>query len=159
MKRTVFVVRHERSEGNRHNQASFGPEGGVLVAEGIERARSLRNKLLELGIDVATESVAVSDMKRAYETAFYAGFVNITKYAVLNEVGVHMSPELLDSMLDRKEAPEEAITAAQSLLRQQPPERVWVTHGQVIAGLAHELEIPTSELFIPDLGSITKLAV
>jgi hypothetical protein len=96
-------------------------------------------------------------MKRAYETAYFAGFRHINRYTSLNEVGGDLPPEALDAMLERKEAPPSAITAAQRLLKNPPSEKIWVTHGQLIAGLAHALGIPTSELFIPKMGTITKL--
>ncbi len=153
----VYVIRHGASEGNRYNQASFGPKGGALTEKGIEEAKTLSKELQAIDIDTRIEPAATSAMKRAYETAHYAGFQHINIYSVLNEVGGDEPPEILDAMLARKEAPPSAIAAAQKLLKNPPLERVWVTHGQLIAGIAHVLHIPTSELFIPKTGTITKL--
>ncbi len=157
MSRTVYIIRHGTSEGNRHNQASFGPEGGALSKHGIQEAKALHQELKNLGIDTQTEPVASSIMKRAYETAAYAGFKQINKYPLLNEVGGDLLPEVLDQMLERKEAPPSAIIAAQNLLKNPPLEKVWVTHGQLISGLAYALDIPVYKLFIPKMGTITKL--
>jgi phosphohistidine phosphatase SixA len=157
MSRVVYIIRHGASEGNRHNQASFGPEGGALHKRGIQQAEDLYDQLQGVGIEVHSEPIASSYMKRAYETAMFAGFEKINKYSSLNEVGGDLMPEVLDAMLERKEAPPSAIAAAQNLLKNPPPEKVWVTHGQLIAGIAYVLGIPSSELFMPKLGSITKL--
>ncbi len=157
MTRTVYIIRHGTSEGTRHNQASFGPEGGALEPRGIQEAKALRKKLQDLGIEVQKTPVASSFMKRAHETALYAGFKQINMYESLNEVGSDLLPEVLDAMLDRKEAPPSAIAAARELLKNPPVEEVWITHGQLIAGISHALGIPTSELFIPAMGSITKI--
>lgn len=157
MSRTVYVIRHGASEGNRHNQASFGPDGGGLTDVGIVEAEGLKQALQELGIKVESEAVAVSPMKRAYETAYYAGFKLITKYPALSEVGGNLPPDVLDAMIVQKEASPSAVSAARRLLAEPPSERLWVTHGQLIAGIAHELGYPSSELFIPKMGSITKL--
>ena len=157
MTRIVYIIRHGTSEGNRHNQASFGPEGGALNEQGIKEAEVLHSKLKELGIDPHTEPAATSYLKRAYQTAYLAGFKQINKYTSLNEVGGDLPPEVLDAMIERKEAPPSAITAARKLLDNPPLEKVWVTHGQLIAGIAHVLNISSSRLFIPRMGTITKL--
>ncbi len=157
MSRTVYVIRHGTSEGNRHNQASFGPRGGALTPQGIQEAKALHKELQKLGIEAQTTPAASSLAKRAHETARHAGFEQINKYASLSEVGGDLLPEVLDAMLARKEAPPSAITAAQNLLKNPPLEKVWVTHGQLIAGIAHVLDISTSELFIPKMGTITRL--
>lgn len=157
MSRTVYIIRHGTSEGNRHNQASFGPEGGALNHQGIQEAKALRKELHSLSIDVQTEPAASSIMKRAYETALYAGFKQINKYTSLNEVGGDLPADALDSMLETREAPPSAIAAARKLLSNPPPEKIWVTHGQLIAGIAYVLGIPSSTLFIPKMGTITRI--
>lgn len=157
MGRVVYIIRHGTSEGNRHNQASFGPEGGALNEIGIQEAKILRQKLQNFGIDVQTEPVASSLSKRTYETAFYAGFKQINKYHALNEIDGNLLCDELDALLERKEAPPSAILAAQNLLTNPPQEKVWVTHGQLIAGIAYVLKIPKSILFIPKMGTITTL--
>lgn len=157
MSRTVYIIRHGTSEGTRHNQASFGPGGGALTPQGVREAKALHQELQKLGIEAQTTPAASSFTKRARETARHAGFKQINTYSALNEVGGGLPPEILDAMLERKEAPPAAITAAQNLLKNPPPEKVWVTHGQLIAGIAHVLKIPTSELFIPKMGTITTI--
>jgi hypothetical protein len=157
MSRTVYIVRHGTSEGNRDNQASFGPEGGPLNEQGIREAKNLYRQFQELGFDPQTEPVASSNMKRAYQTAQFAGFRNINRYATLNEVGRDVPREVRDAMIARNEVPPIVNTTAQTLLKIPPKENIWFTHGQLIAGIAHELGIPPTTLFIPEMGSITKL--
>lgn len=55
--RTVFVIRHAQSEGNRFNRAAFGKEGGALTEAGVQEAKQLVAVMKRLGIDVATEPV------------------------------------------------------------------------------------------------------
>ncbi|HKU18893.1 MAG TPA: phosphoglycerate mutase family protein [Candidatus Saccharimonadales bacterium] len=157
--RVVFVIRHAMPTGSRHNQAAFGPQGGPLTEAGVQQAKSLTLRLQEFGIDVTTEPVATSFAKRAYETAKYAGFRRIQKYASLGEVGGDLSPAVLDALIAAKQVPPAAVAAAHALLAQPPQERVWVTHGQLIAGIAYVLRIPPTELFIPPMGSLTKLSL
>jgi len=157
MSRTVYLIRHCNSEGNRHNELSFGPKGSKLNDEGIRQAKQLRKKMQDIDLDVESEPAASSEMRRAYSTAFHAGFKTINLYALLNETSSDLSPGELDAILERKAAPPSAIAAAQNLLENPPKEKVWVTHGQLIAGIAHVLGIPVSDLFIPDMGTVTKL--
>lgn len=157
MSRTVYIIRHGKSEGTRHTEANFGPLGSSLNEQGVQESRKLQMLLEELGINVNIEPAATSQKKRAYETAEAAGFKNIKKYQCLNEVARTDSPEVIDAMIAKKEASPVAIAAAQELLKNPPPERIWVTHGQLIAGIAKVLDIPSSELFIPELSSITRL--
>ncbi|MGH7158132.1 MAG: histidine phosphatase family protein [Candidatus Saccharimonadales bacterium] len=157
MPRTIYLVRHATSEGTRHNQASFGPKGGALTETGVQEAKAIRNQFVKLGINVETEPVATSQAKRTFDTARYAGFQHISKYTSLNEAGNGLTPEVLDDMLKNTQAPPAAVAAAQKLLKHPPKEIIWITHGQVIAGIARVLGIPSSELFIPKMGTITKL--
>lgn len=157
--RVVFVIRHGQSEGNRHNRAAFGKEGGALTDDGVQEAKQLRSKLSEVGIDVRAEAVAVSELQRTYQTARYAGFEHINKYSSLNEVNSGLPPEELDALLKQLAVPDAAKVAAQKILHNPPNEKVWVTHGLVIAALAHQLGIAPSKVFIPPMGSVTKLVL
>jgi broad specificity phosphatase PhoE len=157
--RVVFVIRHGQSEGNRHNRAAFGKAGGALTVDGVKEAKQLGGELRELGLEVSTEAVAVSELQRTSQTAHYAGFEHITKYTVLNEINSGLTREELDTLLKRLEVPAIAIAAAQKILSNPPKEKVWVTHGLVIAALAHELGISPNKIFIPPTGSVTKLVL
>jgi broad specificity phosphatase PhoE len=117
----------------------------------------LKGKFAKIGIDVTKEPVAISDLKRTYETAFYAGLTGFTKYSLLNEIDSGLAPNVLDDMLKQKKLPKAALEAARAILENPPVEKVWITHGLVIGALAHELGISPNELFIPETGSITKL--
>jgi phosphohistidine phosphatase SixA len=159
MQRIVYIIRHSQAEGTRYNRMLFGKEGGALTEEGIQEAKTLKLQLKALGIDVNTEHVAVSDLQRTYQTASYAGFMNITVNSLLNEVNTGLPPEELEILLENKHAPEAAIKAAKAILDNPPAERVWVTHGLVVAGIAHELGIAPGELFVPEMGSVSKVTI
>ena len=159
MSRVIHVVRHAQSEGHRHNRAEFGKEGGALLDVGIAEAKALKHKFLDLGIETKIEPVAISELKRTYQTAMYAGFTNITKYPSLNEVDSPLDPELIENMIKRKELPEDALIRARAILANPPPENIWVTHGLIIAGMAKELGIPPDQLFIPAMGSISTIEI
>lgn len=159
MSRVIYLVRHAQSEGHRHNRADYGKEGGALLDAGIAESKALKHKFLALGINPKIEQVAISELKRTYQTAIYAGFTNITKYPSLNEVDPPLDPELIEDMIKRKELPEDAVIRARVILENPPPENIWVTHGLIIAGLATELGIPLDHLFIPKMGSISTIEI
>lgn len=102
---------------------------------------------------------AVSELKRTFQTASYAGFQQITAYNVLNEIDLDLSPADVERIKTTKQVPDGAVKIAQTILSNPPKEKVWVTHGLVIAALAHELGIPPEEVFIPKMGSVTKLTL
>ena len=155
--REVIIIRHAIATGGRHDRHLFPPEGAPLSEQGIEDAKKLKPQLIEMGIDLENEPVAVSKMIRTTQTAQNAGLQNLTEYEVLNEVDAQLPPEELDATIEAKQVPERAKEAAKRLLENLPKENVWVTHGMLIAALAEQLEIPKDELYIPVLATITKL--
>ena len=159
MNRTVYIIRHAKSLGNRRNRATFGVKGAGLSVEGVNTAKKLKKALADLGIDANKEPVAVSELIRTRQTAEQAGFKRITTTPLLNEVDSGLQPDTLDRMLLNKAVPKAAIAAAKKLLKHPPAEQVWVTHGLLIAGLAHELNIPVHKLFVPEMASITTLTI
>lgn len=159
MNRTIHIIRHAKSVGGRHDQLSFGPKGSPLDELGVEQSKLLKIELSRLGIDPATSPVASSATNRSYETAEIAGFKHITEYSSLNGIDSNLSPEKLDALIARKEASPQAIAAAKKLLANPPPEDIWITHGQLITGIAYVLNIPTSKLFIPELGTVSKIVL
>ncbi|HVV26080.1 MAG TPA: phosphoglycerate mutase family protein [Candidatus Saccharimonadales bacterium] len=81
-----ILIRHGKTDANRLTRATFGKQGAPLNDQGIFQAKKLREQLLARGIDLATVTVAVSELLRTTQTAQYAGLKNITAYALLNEV-------------------------------------------------------------------------
>lgn len=151
-----FVIRHAASTGNRLTRFAFGKDGSPLSELGKQQALELRPVLGSRGIDVTTEHVAVSPKTRAQDTAWIAGFQHLSIYMVLDEVMTGLKHGEAGKMLAAGLMPSEATKAARAILSNPPPERVWVTHGLVLAALLHELGIKNST---PDLCSITELDI
>lgn len=157
---SVLLVRHELSFANDKNSAAFGQAHATLLPEGAERAPGIGVTLTEhYGIDPATEAAAASMMYRSEQTAELSGFITIRNYAVLNEVDVPKTPELR-AALDRKEVIPEAREAAEAVLADPPAEKVWFTHGYLMAALCELTGVDTSGLrFIPRFGEIRELPI
>lgn len=158
MSRTVFLIRHAKSIGGRFDRHLFPKEGAPLSDQGIEDAKLLKVDLHDKKIDLS-QTVAVSELIRTKQTAVYAGFKYLKTYPTLNEIDSRLLPAELDEMIKNKGVPERAITAAQKLLENPPEEDVWVTHGMLIAGIGHVLQIPTADLYIPAMTSITRIVI
>lgn len=154
----IFIIRHAQSEGTRFNRADYGKKGGALVEAGIQEAKRLKSQMEKLGVDVATEPVAVSELQRTQQTASYAGFRHLTEYRELNEIDPDLSKAELEELLAHEQLPAEAIAAARRLIKNPPKERVWVTHGLVVAALIYELGI-SSDRFIPKMASVTEITL
>lgn len=142
---SIIVIRHALSEANnRHNVGTmaFGSREAPLMIEGraqaLQRAATLRS---EYGIDAATTAVAVSRLRRTQETATCLGFGQQTQYPLLDEVEHKMKGVELRALLDSMRLPPAAILAAEEVLQDPPSERVWVTHGLLIAGLCYVLNV------------------
>lgn len=141
---SILVIRHALSEANnRENRGTpaFGDPNAALMEEGKEQARK-RGKVLRerYGLNLKLTSVAVSNLRRTRETAELMGFDsdNIHPYDELNEVGQGTKKESLEAMIEgvrRGELPEMVLAAARAIRDARLEEKVWVTHGLVIAGL------------------------
>ena len=59
-----------------------------------------------------------------------------------NAIEVNLDMEL-EKLLKNIEVPKKAITAAKRLLNSPPEEDIWVTHGMLIAGIGHVLNLPS----------------
>lgn len=159
MSRKIVLIRHAKATGGRHDRHLFPKAGAPLSDEGKNAALALRPILKQLGIDTENESAAVSQLIRTSQTAQILGFKNLHKYAVLNEIDTGLGPEELDSVLAKKAVPDIARKAAQVLLHHPPHERVWITHGMLIAALAEELGIPKNTLYIPEMASAIEISI
>lgn len=156
--RTILLIRHAKSEGNRFDRHLFGVKGAPLDKTGISQAEKLHSKLADTKTDF-TQTVAVSEMIRTQQTAETAGFLKTRSYKLLNEVHHGLSKDQLKVLLAEKRVPEQAITAAKKLLSNPPAEAVWFTHGMLIAAIAEVLNIPKSELYIPDMATISEITL
>lgn len=116
---------------------AFGAKDAPLEDEGKDQARQGAEKLhIEYAMKPKVTPVAVSQLLRTRETAQVMGFRQIKPCALLNEVEHGMDGAILRTLLDEGGLPSAAIHAARILIDNPPSERVWVTHGLVIAGLS-----------------------
>lgn len=142
-----LLIRHGLSEANNRDNVgtmAFAAHDAPLMELGKEQARERAAHLpLEYDVDVKAEPVAVSTMLRTWQTAEHMGFTpqNISCYELLDEVTHGMEGAALRMLLDSGGLPDAAIEAAHAILNSPPEERVWVTHGLVIASLCRVLGV------------------
>lgn len=156
----VLVVRHGLSEANVSTLPAYGKNDAPLMAHGIAHAAEagliLRS---EYGVDPSKDPAAASNMLRSQQTAQVIGFSAVKHYAVLNEVNTPKSPALRIH-LDMEEIIPEARRAAELVLENPPEEKIWFTHGYLIAALCDLTGADTSGLrFIPRFGEIRELPI
>ncbi|MEV6768734.1 phosphoglycerate mutase family protein [Nocardia sp. NPDC051030] len=156
---TVLVVRHGLSEANNRanvGTAAFGAADAPLMVLGHQQARAVGVRLRDrygLAPDI---EVAVSTMLRTQQTARSAGFIRQTVHPALDEVRLTDLAETRRA-IDAEELPEAARAAAARVLERPPAQRVWFTHGLLIAALCAALDLPSASRFIPRFCEIREL--
>lgn len=160
---TYVLARHALSGANDRNNIgtmAFASEQAPLIPLGIEQARTMGGVIVaKYGIDIATELVAVSEMKRTQQTASEAGFKKITPYAVLDEIRHGMDLQDLRDMLDEGELPPIAIRMAEETLANPPKERFWIAHGLRIAGICAVLGVHKEKRLIPRFCDLREISI
>jgi phosphohistidine phosphatase SixA len=156
----ILIVRHGLSEVNNKESAAFGQPYAQLMAPGIEQAAAVGIALAtEHGIDCEQTAAAASDMYRSQQTAAIAGFTAVRNYTILNEVDVPKTPELR-AVLDSHQFVPEALAAAEKVLSSPPEEKIWFSHGYLIAALCELTGADTTgQRFIPRFGEIRELPI
>lgn len=159
-----LVIRHSLSEANnRHNygRPAFGHPDAPLMSEGRLIAQRMGLTLQDTHRVIPdTTPVAVSNMLRAQETAREAGFVQLNPYEILNEVDTRLPHPELRAMIDSRQHTDVALRAAKLILENPPEERVWVTHGLVIASLCEVIGVARKfEHFVPKFCEIRELPI
>jgi phosphohistidine phosphatase SixA len=158
---TKIVVRHGFSSANdreNYGTLAFGNQKASLHEKGEEQAFMLgRLLVVDFGIKLEDDVVAVSEMRRSQETAIVAGFRRIHIYPELNEEKGGLSDADIRIALESRRPPEAAIKAAQSVIEHPPEEQVWVTHALLIATICQQLGIYTNERFTPKFCEIREL--
>lgn len=153
-----LLVRHGVSEANDKSSLAYGSPEANLLPLGTQQATSLGLELVSgFGIVPAEEPVAISCMRRTRQTAQYAGFSTIHEFELLNEATSGLEMWEIHESLTKQQAPRTAIAKAEALLARPLSERVWITHGLVIAGLCEVLGIYKSERFIPRFCEIREI--
>lgn len=153
MSMSIVMGRHGLSEANNEKNVgtmAFAHEQASLMGLGREQAQTMGGLLVvQFNIDPASDSVAVSEMRRTEETAEEAGFKSITRYSSLDEIRHGMDLLELRAMLDEGKLPPVAIRMAEETLSSPPKERVWISHGLRIAGICAVLGIHQEKRLIP----------
>ncbi|MEO7617210.1 MAG: phosphoglycerate mutase family protein [Candidatus Saccharibacteria bacterium] len=161
--RTVYLVRHGLSEANNRDNIgtpAFASTGAPLMELGREHARKAGVELVQDWSHDPLMPVAVSELLRTQETAFEAGFVRQKTYPILNESYSELDYPALRQLLDDGDLPAAAFESARLLLADPPLEKVWFTHGLVIAGVCDILGIADQfDSLIPRFGEIRKIEI
>ncbi len=152
-----LIIRHAKTDANRLTRAVFGKSGAPINDEGKQQAAGLRHELTRLNIDIETEPVAVSELLRTKQTAELAGFKNITVNPLLNEVNTADPKHTLELVAQGK-LPEETIVAAKAILANPPKQKIWVTHGLVMAGILQVLGLTDPYNLIPKHCEIIEIS-
>lgn len=160
----IYVIRHGFSEANDRNNIgtlAFAAKDAPLKDLGKQQARDRAATLFaDYGIHIPTTPVATSELLRTQETAREMGFHMLRPYGSINEVEHGMEGSMLKAMLSNGELPIAALRTAELILHQPPVEKVWVTHGLVIAGLCHELGIDSQfDRLIPKFCEVRELPI
>lgn len=139
---------------------AFASAEAPLMLEGQKQARLLGDELLmHYGINPPVTRVAVSTLSRTAETAAQAGFKDLQPYQILDEVVHGLELTELRKMLNNDELPNIALEQAQVILGDGPRERVWITHGMVIAALCSLLGIYKDSRLIPKFCEVRELPI
>ena len=102
--------------------------------------------------------MAVSDLSRTKQTAQYAGFKCIVVNPLLNEINTNNPQKTLELVAQNK-VPKQATIMARKIINNPPKEKVWVTHGLVIAAIQVELGLLDFAKFIPDYCEIRSIDI
>jgi broad specificity phosphatase PhoE len=163
MSRGILVVRHGLSEANnRQNRGTpaYGGKDEPLMIEGRRQAWRAGIKLRDdYGIDRITTPVATSQLRRAKETARFAGFLLRQEYPQLNEFETD-NWKLTLGELEKGRLTPALEKYSIDLLSSPPEEGVWFSHGVTIAGICHVLGISQTEgRYYPSFCEIKEITI
>lgn len=145
----TYVVRHAVSKANDRNNPAFGNPDAGLIPFGVEQAVAMGERFNSLGYPDRSEiPVAVSKMKRTWQTANAAGFFTLRQYGLLGELDLSLEEKMDIKQAwkpsDEKKAeetrknwpeireqiiPERFTNETRYLLNNRPQEDIWITHG------------------------------
>lgn len=160
-----LVIRHGLSEANNrenYGTPAFGNPNAGLMKQGVRQAIELGDALRRNDfIDADQPIVAVSQMRRTWETANLAGFHSLRPYALLNEVSHGLSLEDKARIKATRILPLVALRAAEEVLSNPPEEYIWFSHGLLIASMCKVLNIyqNPNDTFYPDFCEIRELPI
>jgi len=141
----VLVMRHALSEANNWDNIgtpAHYAKNAPLMPKGREQARAKKGELItEYGINPEETAAAVSTLERSPETGREVGFAALRVYSLLDEFDPDDPKDwpLILKDLAKGRCPQELLEEAYALLSNPPEEKVWISHGVKIAGIAHAL--------------------
>lgn len=153
-----LLIRHAKTDANRLTRITFGKKGAPINDIGKRQAQVLGRRLAKLEIDTSIAIVAVSELLRTKQTAEIAGFKHIKVNSVLNEINTN-NPHKTQELVTQAKLPGRAIIAAREILADPPKEKIWITHGLVIAAILFELGLSDPQNFIPDYCEIREIEI
>lgn len=143
----IYLVRHGLSQANNRDNIgtpAFGSRDAELMPEGIEQARVIRTTLLSrFAIKAHDEPVATSTLHRTQQTAREAGFLLQQPYEQLDEIEpeeIGLERAEIRTMIDSRCLNDATLEVAANTLQHPPKERLWFTHGLLIAGICKVLD-------------------
>lgn len=157
----ILVVRHGLSQANNrenYGTPAFGSANASLMDEGTVQATQAGEILKnEYHVSPDTTPVAVSNMRRTWETANFAGFHILRPYESLNEAMRGLTLEQIQHIRRTRELPLPALRVAEKILDNPPEEDIWFTHGLVIASMCKILNVHQNRPAIPTFCEIREL--
>ena len=127
---------------------------------GASQAYSARSVLAaKHSLDPSQVVVASSALRRARETARTIGFKSINSVELLDEIAHTLHPDALEQHLEDRELPPNFISAANTIIKNPPSERVWIADTLVIASLCQVLDIYRNRPLLPDPCEIRELPI
>jgi broad specificity phosphatase PhoE len=158
---SILIIRHGLSEANNrenYGTPAFGNPEAPLMPSGRGQASALGELLVtDFGIELATQPVAVSMMRRTQETAIVAGFRKLHLYPELNEEKGNMSDAETKTALQTRRPSDATLAAARLLIEHPPLEKIWITHALLIATICQELGVYQAERFTPKFCEVREL--
>lgn len=178
----ILLTRHAKSYANARDVA-FGNEESPLNDKGAEQAKDLTNSFREHhGINpvIYGRAVVASEFVRPYQTAQLAGFTQIERSGLINEVVI--DPELLAKGLiltkhrDERWIPPQLQDRATEFIDKvrlgELAYQIYFTHGFFIAAVLDNLSVEYEARgepspyafdairgFIPKLATITPVSI
>ncbi len=141
----TLAIRHGLSHANNrenYGTPAFGNPNAGLMDEGILQAKNLSPILIQdYTIDINNTTVAVSEMRRTWETANFVGFHMLRPYESLNEITSNLTFKEINQIKASRQLPRIALRAAEDVLNNPPEEKIWFTHGLLIASMCKVLDI------------------
>lgn len=158
-----LVIRHCLSEANNYENygtPAFGNPEAPLTPRGREQATDLgRLLVVKYGIELNTEPVAVSMLRRTQETAIVAGFRHLSLYPELNEEKGGLTDEEVRAALLARYSPPATVDAVRKIIEDPPKEDVIIMHAYLIAAMGDVLGLYTDERFTPRFGEVREFPI